>query len=209
MQDLLKKRWYSFCGIQGCSPQSTESIYGAIVDSYSQYFRQYHQLGHLAGCFIQLDGIRPALNDPEVVEYALWFHDIVCVPRASSNEMLSAAAAGYAANRLGLSDRFGARAAELILLTNHKATASDNDGAYFTDIDLTIFGQSWQGFMDYERQIRAEYSSLSEKAYRQGRIQVVRFFLDKKTIYQTQYFREKFEENARQNLLKLLKFLES
>jgi predicted metal-dependent HD superfamily phosphohydrolase len=202
MTDVLAERWRKLAGSLGAEPQAAEDWFAIVADSYSQYFRHYHGLEHLAGCLVHLDESRPWLANPELVEYALWFHDIVCVPTANSNEELSAAAACYAAARLGLPVNFAEQAAQLILLTRHQGAAGDNDGAFLMDIDLAILGQVWP-FSNYEYQIRAEYSHLPAAGYRQGRRQVIDGFLGRTVIYQTGYFREKFEQAARSNLMRL------
>ncbi|QDR79710.1 HD domain-containing protein [Sporomusa termitida] len=199
----LAGRWQALTLRLGVNNQAGKAILQVLLDSYQQYFRQYHGSSHLLDCFRHLDEIKPQLVQPELVEYGLWFHDIVCVPGATSNEILSAAAARYAAAELGLPAQFSRQAVQLILLTAHRRPAGDRDGAYLADIDLAVLGRDWPGFLAYERQIRAEYSYLPAAAYCQGRQQVIKQLLQRDAIYQTQYFRERYEQAAQGNLVAL------
>lgn len=207
MEYQATTRWQAFTGRLGANYYSSETVLEILLDSYRQYFRHYHGLSHLADCFKHLDEIKTELTNYDLVEYALWFHDIVCVPNAKSNEALSAAAAYYAAARLGFADEFSRQAVRLILLTNHKAAAESTDEAYLLDIDLAVLGREWDSFLGYEYQIRAEYSHMPEFDYRQGRQQFISVFLSRDTIYQTDYFRKKYEQTARRNLVALQGFL--
>ncbi|HWR43004.1 hypothetical protein [Sporomusa sp.] len=207
MERLLADRWQALTAKLGANAPSSEKVFQMLLDSYRQYFRHYHGCSHLVECFMYLDEIEQELAHPELVEYALWFHDIVCVPSAKSNETLSAAAAAYTAAQLGLSTEFSRQAVRLILLTSHTEAGGSRDGAYLTDIDLVVLGRDWNGFMDYERQIRAEYNHLAESDYRQGRQQVIEQFLQRNSIFQTKCFREKYEQAAKRNLLELKELL--
>ncbi len=201
--DLLGQRWRNFTTSLSCETQVSDKIYSLIADSYHQFFRHYHGFNHLADCFNHLDEIKETLAQPAVVEYALWFHDIVCVPNSKSNETVSAVVADYAADQLGVAREFSRQATNLILLTSHKETADSQEGAYLLDIDLAVLGRDWDGFLCYEEQIRDEYSHLDTGTYQQGRRQIIEQFLGKPAIYQTDYFREKYEQAARRNLTAL------
>lgn len=199
----LSPRWQALAGSLGVNNQAGAGVLRLLLDSYQQYFRHYHGLAHLSDCFRQLDKIKPRLLQPELVEYSLWFHDIVCVPGAAGNEFLSAAAARQAAAELGLPARFGRQAVRLILPTDHRQAAGSRDGAYLADIDLAVLGRAEAGFFAYERQIRTEYGYLSDADYCQGRQQVIQQLLKREAIYQTPFFRERYEQAARRNLLAL------
>ncbi|WP_425060369.1 hypothetical protein SCACP_10600 [Sporomusa carbonis] len=203
----LLARWQGLTRSLGCASQAVDKIYYIIHSSYSQYFRHYHSMKHLADVLGHLDEVRSELSDPRLVEYALWFHDIVCVPNADTNEYLSSAVACYAAAELGLPPGFGRQSADLILQTGHLRPAATSDGAYLTDSDLAVLGREWLSFLDYETQIRAEYQFLSEEEYRISRQQILERFLSLPAIYQTSYFRAKYEQSARRNLAALVSIL--
>lgn len=208
MLNRLADRWHSFIGLLTASSEAA-NVYSLITDSYGQYFRYYHTLNHLDDCFKQFEAIKPELNHPALLEYALWFHDIVCIPNSRSNETLSAAAAAYMASILDLPVDFGNKAADLIILTSHNGLTGCQDGAYLLDIDLAVLGREWEGFLEYEGQIRSEYSHINQAQYAQGRKKVLGQFLSRPAIYQTDYFREKYERTARGNLTRLNDLLQT
>lgn len=52
-----------------------------LIDSifcwYSKPSRVYHTLPHIVHCFLEFDSVKHFLKNPEAVELAIWFHDIV------------------------------------------------------------------------------------------------------------------------------------
>eukprot|EP00007_Cunea_sp_BSH-02190019_P001729 CAMPEP_0174233664 /NCGR_PEP_ID=MMETSP0417-20130205/3647_1 /TAXON_ID=242541 /ORGANISM="Mayorella sp, Strain BSH-02190019" /LENGTH=91 /DNA_ID=CAMNT_0015311915 /DNA_START=64 /DNA_END=336 /DNA_ORIENTATION=- len=59
-------------------------------------------------------------------------------------------------------------------------TASTSDLAYFLDFDLAILGARATCYAKYAAQIRSEYAHIPEAAYCDGRVAVLRRFLDTK-----------------------------
>ena len=76
----------------------------------------------------------------------------------------------------------------------------DADSCLLVDIDLAILGQADARFAEYEQQISQEYSWVEAEAFRQGREAVLRSFAERDFIYNTDYFRQYFEQQARLNL---------
>ena len=76
----------------------------------------------------------------------------------------------------------------------------DSDAKYLIDIDLMIFGQSKEEFLQYEDAIQKEFEHIETKTYKQGRSELLQKFLQRDFIYSTKYFRDKLEKNARTNL---------
>ena len=68
------------------------------------------------------------------------------------------------------------------------------------DIDLAILGSESKVFNEYEQKIREEYSFVNEEEYRTKRSIILKQFLNRKTIYFSEYFRNKYEKSARRNL---------
>ena len=95
---------------------------------------------------------------------------------------------------------------DLILATKHNRPVS-GDAALLVDIDLAILGKPADEFDRYDAAIRQEYAWVSEEAYRAGRSKVLQSFLDRTTIYQTEFFRNLYEAQARTNLQRVLHIL--
>ena len=82
--------------------------------------------------------------------------------------------------------------------------ASTPDEALLVDVDLAIRGRPEARFDLYERQIREEYAWVPEDVFRQKRGEILRGFLGRPSIYQTEAFRAKYEAQARRNLARSL-----
>lgn len=77
------------------------------------------------------------------------------------------------------------------------------------DIDLSILGRTPSEFDEYENQIRQEYRWVTEETFRKGRAHILREFIRREFIYQTKFFRERYESQARENLRRSLRQLET
>lgn len=76
----------------------------------------------------------------------------------------------------------------------------DPDAALFIDADLSILGKSPPVYNSYSKQIRQEYAVYPDTLYLPGRKKVILHFLEMPRIYKTDFFYEKYEEQARKNL---------
>ncbi|GBO03064.1 hypothetical protein AVEN_219850-1, partial [Araneus ventricosus] len=98
---------------------------------------------------------------------------------------------------------------ELILaLKAHCTEAHTTEGVfgkddvhYFLDFDISILGSDAVEYKKYTQQIREEYSFLTKEKYNFLRSKVLQLFLQIPNIYATQAFREKYEKQARSNIL--------
>ena len=101
----------------------------------------------------------------------------------------------------GLPKEFANGVGSLVIQTNHKNLPIGNDAEIITDIDLAIFGKPIKEFDEYEKGIRLEYFWVPETEFRMKRKAILgRFLKRRKGIYSTEFFREKYGENARRNL---------
>ncbi len=171
-----------------------------LVRAYGEPQRAYHSLQHLEECLGVLDEAKGLMQQPDLIEMALWFHDAVYDPKSVENEVISAQMAVEA-----LGDGETAReVARLILLTKSHQPGVGPDDAWIIDIDLAIFAQSPERVLEYEQQIRAEYAWVAEAVYREKRAEVLRGFLAREPIYRTPWARERFETRAKENLRVLI-----
>jgi predicted metal-dependent HD superfamily phosphohydrolase len=88
----------------------------------------------------------------------------------------------------------------MILASKHKSVSHNIGSKMLCDIDLAILGQSQEVFDEYEIQIRSEYNWVSETDFVKGRSKVLQSFLNRPKVYSMEFFREKYEEQARKNL---------
>ncbi|MBI4991981.1 MAG: pantetheine-phosphate adenylyltransferase [Candidatus Harrisonbacteria bacterium] len=199
----LKNRWLALCMTIGAT-QDTEKIFAILSRLYSEKERAYHKFLHIEECLNELENTRALCMDPNTLEMAIWFHDAIYNPRLKNNEEQSAKLAYEATKTMGLSETFAQKVADLVRTTIHKAVPTDPDAQLLTDIDLSILGKLAAEFDEYEKKIRKEYSWVSEDQFRAGRTAILRSFLARPSIYATEYFRNKYEKQARENLARSL-----
>jgi predicted metal-dependent HD superfamily phosphohydrolase len=184
--------------------------YDAFLDllaHYNEPHRAYHVFAHIEHCLKEFDQVRYLARNPDAVEMGLWFHDVIEYPKAKDNVDQSANYWMMVANNAGLLVCFVARVVNLILATKHSVAPNDPDAQLLVDIDLSILGQPEEKFDEYERQIRKEYEWVPEEAYVDGRRAVLKAFFERPTIYSTEFFRNKYEKSARENLKRSLEKL--
>ena len=182
-------------------------MFAQLAQAYAELSRAYHNTEHIRDCLSQLDLSRELARKPDQVEAALWFHDVVYVPGAADNEDRSARLAETALAAGAAPLETGRRVAELVLATRHLTVPRDPDAQLVCDIDLSILGREPAIFDRFERAIRQEYAHVVEPEYRHERAAVLAGFLRRESLYQTEYFRDRFEQQARTNLKRVLRAL--
>jgi predicted metal-dependent HD superfamily phosphohydrolase len=203
---LDQQRWtelWSRLGAQG----SGLSIFTHLAAAYAEPGRAYHTAEHIRDCLTQLDMSREIARRPDEVEAAIWFHDAVYLPGAPDNEDRSAQLAHTALLACAVPLEVSRRVAELVLATRHLTLPREPDGQLLCDIDLSILGREPEIFDQFEQRIRREYAWVPEPMYRTSRSEVLAGFLRRRSIYQTGYFRERYEIPARKNLERTLSLL--
>ncbi|MEK7640778.1 MAG: N-methyl-D-aspartate receptor NMDAR2C subunit [Patescibacteria group bacterium] len=202
MQKKSLKLWeelWQRIGSDDLSLASTSALI-IILAEYQAAGRFYHTFTHVENCIAEFQKARHLADDPDVVEFALWFHDVVYNPVLRNNEEESAKFAMEIGDEAGISKEFLQRVAALIMATKHAEIPDFDDGRLIVDIDLAILGQSEEVFDKYEEDIREEYSWVREDVFRSGRAEILQSFLDRHSIYCTQFFSDKYEAQARRNL---------
>lgn len=218
MEDaLMYVRWFNFMSRLNIPVErliDAARLFQKLHDVYTRKDRTYHNLRHIKMCLDELDGFRMWSNeywDWEMsfneVEFALWWHNLI-----DNNEGLSAERASESLKSLNL-DYMADKVFELIKVgTDHKdenmvnkgytrAEGLDPDGVdLIRDIDLAILGQPPKVFNDYERDVRQEYSHVSNNVFRGKRVEILQRFLERPRIYMSNYFYDKYEGQARENL---------
>ena len=183
------------------------SVFTRIAAAYGEPARAYHTAAHLQDCLTEFDATRDTALRPDEVEAALWFHDAVYVAGHSENEERSAQLARISLTGAGAPAEAAERVGALVVATRHHIIARDPDAALVCDIDLSILGQSDAAFDRYQGQIRREYSWVPEPVYRQARSEILEGFLRRPSIYQTEYFKDRYETAARTNLARAIRDL--
>ena len=179
-------------------------LYEQLLQAYSEPQRHYHTLQHLAEC-LQLQSESAHLAQrPAEISIALWFHDAVYDVKAHDNEAHSADWAVAALQAAGVSVEVQTRVHALIMATEHTAVPLAGDAALLVDIDLAILGAAPARFAEYEQQIRQEYAWVPEDVFVEKRRAVLQGFMSRPHIYNTTFFHQMLENQARANLQKTL-----
>lgn len=192
-----------------CAPDADAGeLYRLLVDKYSERQRSYHTLRHIHHCLAQLDHARHLAEDPDGIELAIWFHDAVYDTDADDNELRSAQLFD---SLLGphLPRERAAHIHRLIRDTEHPSEPEDNDARLMVDIDLSSFGLPWEDFMRDTDAICSELSHLPEAQFVAGKCRFLNELLSRSSIYLTPHFRERLEAQARSNIERHMRELDT
>lgn len=179
-------------------------VYAELAANYGELHRAYHTLAHIEHCLDEFEHVRHLAKNPDSIEMALWFHDVIYDTKAKDNEEKSAELAQDVARSAGLSAQFGKKVIDLIRATTHQEVLSDPDAQLIVDIDLSALGLPATVFDENTAKIRKEYAWVPEDAFVTGRSKILKSFLRRKHIYVTKFFRKKYEARARRNILRYL-----
>jgi predicted metal-dependent HD superfamily phosphohydrolase len=177
-----------------------EGVYEALMARYAEPHRHYHTQRHLAECFAQLADVRGETERIGEVELALWFHDAIYDTKRHDNEQRSAEWAREVIERAGLAPAVGERVAALVMATRHAAVPTSADARAVVDVDLAILGAPPERFDEYERDVRREYAWVPGILFRRERRKILRGFLERPRIFQTNAMHGLREQAARANL---------
>jgi len=204
---ITKARWQALC--QYLKLRVDDQIYSELRDAYTEPQRAYHTLEHLSECLQHLDWVATqhiySTADLAQVEMVLWFHDAIYQPQASDNEQQSAQWARRFLMHSAVGPELSNRVYGLIMATCHGAkTPSDPLAQLTVDIDLTILGAAPERFKTYEQQVRYEYAWVPEALYHKKRNALLAAFLAQPQLYQTPLFYQRYEQQARHNLMRAI-----
>lgn len=181
-------------------------LWNEIEKNYSSPKRHYHNLSHLENLFSELLPIKEKFEDWNTIQFSIFYHDIIYSASQKDNEEKSALFAIERLKKIGIEENKITNC-QLQIHATKTHQFSDSDTNYFTDADLSILGKSWSIYEKYFEQIRQEYAIYPNFLYNPGRKKVLEHFLKMKRIFKTDYFFEKYEIQARENLRKELDFL--
>ena len=164
----------ALCGRFNIPADDAEGMFDQLYYEYADWDRHYHNLSHLQSLLRVLDTYKEYLENKDLVEMAIWFHDYIYNTKRKDNEEESAAqAAAWLQNYL--SDETTTHIEQLILSTSgHEPRIDHPDCRYFLDFDLSILATDRQTYKAYSDAIAKEYSSwFSFLFYKNGRKQVL------------------------------------
>jgi len=188
-------------------PNDAKAIWMTMEAHYTEPHRHYHDKQHLAHCLKQLDLAAAHIGQPAQVEMAIWFHDVINEPSASDNEARSAAFFRYFAEG-AMDEPFISAVVDLILATTHREAPENLDQQFICDIDLASFGCPWDCYIKDTMNLREEFPG-SEDDFYIGKRTFLWALLARDRIFQTEFFYDRYETQARKNIYHLMEVIDS
>jgi len=210
--DLLQTNWEKFLRRHNRT-DADGKIFRVLLNNYGGHDRYYHTFWHINGCLALLAEARRDMPEwfadkvrHAAIELVLFEHDVIYDANASEdNEERSAVLAGVHANRLGFAQSVKLLLRPYILATKHQEPVHALGARVVCDIDLATLAEPWERFCEHTRQVREEYGRYSDEEFAEGRREFFREMLGRdRPIYQTGYFRDRFEKRARENLARVV-----
>ncbi|MCB9045282.1 MAG: hypothetical protein H6550_03980 [Chitinophagales bacterium] len=200
MTPYLEQNWNE---LTAGLPEQKHKFLQELDKLYNSPDRHYHNLVHITALHRLTDIYGEQLKQPEVVRWAIWYHDAIYNVMKAKNEEKSAVLAQQHMTNLGVDDEVIAKTCDMI-----RATASHTldeqtdsyDARFMLDIDLLILGAVPEKYAEYTEQVGKEYRKYPDLLYRSGRKRVLQHFLDQDRIYKTDILYQRYEQQARANL---------
>lgn len=194
--------WKNFCEAIGADKENSLDTFRKLDEHYSDPSRHYHTWGHISDCLNRLDEIRPYTIFPVLTEGAIFFHDVIYDSKRKDCEIASGEFAGACLTNMGVESSYLLKSIPLFIeASTHRYKAKPlTEMNLFLDIDLASLGYSLKTFQHNTQQIRKEYSWVPTDRFTYERKIVLDSFLNRPSIYYTDFFRNKYESQARSNL---------
>jgi predicted metal-dependent HD superfamily phosphohydrolase len=201
-QSWLRARWLALVTPLSPERSAADVVWDALVRHYLEPQRAYHNLSHVMALLRHADAERANIHRPDIVEFAVWFHDAIYDTRAHDNEQRSAAWARQAMLGIGIDPHTIDAVEQCILATRrHEVSAHPIvDLPLFLDLDFAILGAHEETYRQYSNAIRAEYGWVPGPAYRDGRTRILTRFLERPALFFTPALAARYEMQARHNI---------
>lgn len=195
---LLDASWRR---LAGDSPEA-RAVGRELLLRWSEPHRRYHTLTHLWATLRAVDVLAHEAASPDLVRYAVWFHDAVYETEPGLDEDRSAALARELLPMTGMAPERTEEVARLVLVTKEHAPGPDDpDGQVLSDADLSVLAGSPDEYLAYTAAVRAEYRRVSDADFRAGRSRVLNALLRAPRLFRTEFGRVHWEPRARSNML--------
>lgn len=171
-----------------------------LKKAYSHTSRYYHNLKHVEEMIACFQAYKNELQFPDEVLYAIFYHDYIYNSARKDNELKSAE---FAVKILPEATTVNKKVVfDLIMATKNHQSKSTEDEKWLIDFDLKILSKDWEDYTAYFQQIRKEYGIYPDFLYNPGRKKAMQHFLEHEYIFQTETFRNTYEQQAKKNIQK-------
>jgi len=203
----LKNQFETLCSSFTENQQLINCLWNEIETRYSEKGRYYHDLLHLENMFRELEAVKMNILDFTAISFSVFYHDIIYDATSKINEEKSAAKAEKRLAELHLDKNTISIISEQILATKSHQKSGHEDTNYLLDADLSVLGKDFKTYLEYTQNIRKEYSIYPDFLYKPGRKKVIKHFLELESIFKTEYFKKKYEVQAKENIAAELRLL--
>lgn len=203
----LKDRFLRLCLPFDKDHERISRLWNEIETKYTEKGRYYHNLLHLGNMFQELEAVKDRISRFTLLSFAVFYHDIIYDATSKSNEEKSAVTAEKRLSELGLSREEIMTVSDQILATKSHQKSENMDINYLLDADLSVLGKDRETYLVYTQMIRKEYSIYPDFLYKPERKKVLRHFLELENIFKTEYFRDQYETQAKENIETELRLL--
>lgn len=201
----LKEKYTKLLANIGFDEKEIQHNWLELETAYSKKSRHYHNLTHISDMIDCYETYLEKLQFPNEILYAIFYHDYIYNSRKKDNELKSAE---YALSILPKNISFDRQLVfDAICATQQHQHNAIEDINWLIDFDLKILAQDWEDYQVYFEQIRKEYRIYPDLLYKPGRAKALKHFLENESIFQTDEFRNLYEEKARMNIQKEIKLL--
>lgn len=181
----------------------TRPLFADILEQYLEKGRYYHNLDHIYLMLRRKKDFAGCAFHPEVLDFAIWYHDFFYHPLKKDNENRSAAHAQEVMRQLACPDAWIEQVTRMIRCSADHMQRDPNEPLtqqIFLDLDLLILGAPREQYESYAVNIRKEYRMVPALLYRTGRKKVLKRMLDAPSIFRTERYQTAYEQTARDNL---------
>lgn len=189
----------------GFSANEIQQNWKDLEKAFSTKSRHYHNLTHIWAMIESFETYRDKLQNPDEILFSIFYHDFVYSASKKDNELKSAE---YALAVLSENNNLNRQLVfDAICATQQHQHNNIEDINWLIDFDLKILAKDWDDYKIYFEQIRKEYRIYPDFLYKPGRAKALKHFLENEFIFQTEEFRNLYEEKARINIEKEIKLL--
>lgn len=195
-------------------PVEVQALWQTVTTRYNEAQRAYHTLSHIEQLFAQFEQVESHLDEPHIIALALYYHDVIYEPKRVDNELKSAEYAVEVLQKYLSAAQCRHIYALIMMTATHQLDElvdanKRSDATYLLDMDLSVLGGAWSEYEQYASAVRQEFAQVPVTDYRIGRTAVLKGLLAHPKLYLTEYYFERLEEQARDNIKRELTSLAS
>jgi predicted metal-dependent HD superfamily phosphohydrolase len=206
----VQDQWRKLAGKYSSDVLLIDELFEDIQHSYASTDRYYHNLHHIHSMLKSARQFSEQILQPDTVNFAIFYHDIIYDVLRSDNEERSSRIALERMAGLNVQAAIIQDVMKFILASKKHVienSLTENDMALFLDFDLSILASPWEAYTTYTNQVRQEYSAIPYTIFKEGRRTFLLDMLKRQNIFNSPIFRFQNEQQARENIKKELELL--